>query len=113
MSPTSLSLQQTDVVLVWYAQIGNEEKGKRQLHRIHKNVKGYDVDAQWEALVLTVEHERQVAQLNKSQAWTDIFKGNDLVRLYCSKRVVTIADILDSDEPSLPLGLCWLASSSD
>ena len=62
---------------VWCANVGRERQGKQALVRFYKGVKDFDVDRQWEVLVLTVEHEKEVAMSLGGGKWTDIFKGVD------------------------------------
>lgn len=66
----------------WCASRPNQEaRGKRMLSRLNKGVKNYDVDTQWEVLVRAAAYERQTAVETKTEAWWNIFKGINGVRL--------------------------------
>ncbi|KAH7136976.1 general substrate transporter [Dactylonectria estremocensis] len=61
----------------WCASVGKEEKAKKWLKLIHRDVKGYDVNYQYQVLALNIEHERAVAAEQRNEHWTAIFKGVD------------------------------------
>ncbi len=64
----------------WCAIVDKPARGKKLLKHINTTIKDYDADKQWEVLVCTVEHEREVAAMNASGGkWYDMFKGRDLV----------------------------------
>lgn len=61
----------------WCATVGKEEKAKKWLRFLHRDVKGYDVDYQYQVLALNLEHERAIAAEQRNEHWTAIFKGVD------------------------------------
>ncbi|KAH7025669.1 general substrate transporter [Microdochium trichocladiopsis] len=61
----------------WCASVGKEEKAKKWLRFIHRDVRGYDVDRQYQALALAIEHEKAVAAEQRRESWTAIFRGTD------------------------------------
>ncbi|KAJ5389244.1 putative maltose permease (MalP) [Penicillium cataractarum] len=64
----------------WCATRGDGERAKRELLKLNRGVKDYNLEQQYELLVLTVEHEKQVAEEQKSQHWYAIFRGTDGLR---------------------------------
>ncbi|CAH0019588.1 unnamed protein product [Clonostachys rhizophaga] len=62
---------------VWCASVGKEEKAKKWLRLIHRDVDGYDADYQYQVLILNIEHERSIAISQRNEHWTAIFKGVD------------------------------------
>ncbi|KAL0942058.1 MFS alpha-glucoside transporter [Colletotrichum truncatum] len=61
----------------WCASRDKEERAKKSLKRLYRGVPGYDVDHQYNLLVLTVKHERQLAVEQRQESWTAIFRGSD------------------------------------
>ncbi|KAL2675219.1 hypothetical protein Neosp_011401 [[Neocosmospora] mangrovei] len=45
----------------WCAPKGKEKEAKKMLHRLHWDIKDYDVDHQYNLLLINVEHERVIA----------------------------------------------------
>jgi hypothetical protein len=45
------------------------------LSRFNKGVTDYDVDYQYQILVKVVEHEQEVAAIQKREKWYNIFRG--------------------------------------
>jgi hypothetical protein len=45
------------------------------LARFNKGVTDYDVDYQYQILVKVVEHEQEVAAIQKREKWYNIFRG--------------------------------------
>jgi hypothetical protein len=64
----------------WCATRGDSERAKRKLLKLNRDVKGYNREQQYQLLVLTVEHEKQVAEEQKREDWTAIFRGTDGLR---------------------------------
>ncbi|KAF5004462.1 hypothetical protein FDECE_9042 [Fusarium decemcellulare] len=65
---------------VWCAARGLEEKSKRIFGMLHRNIDGYDVDHQYNLVIMTVEHERAVAAEQRREHWWSIFRGTDGLR---------------------------------
>ena len=64
----------------WYhARKDHAVKAKNSLSRLYKNVEGYDVDREYEAMILEIEHERQLKQEASTIGWKDILTGTNLV----------------------------------
>ncbi|KAL7916798.1 sugar transporter [Trichoderma velutinum] len=61
----------------WCVTKGKYELAKKSLRRLHWDVTDYDVEHQFNLLVLNVEHEIEYAKAQKSEAWYSIFKGVD------------------------------------
>jgi len=59
----------------WCASRDKEAKAKKSMRLIYRGVEEYDVDAQYQVLVQTIAHEKQVAQENKQEKWHSIFRG--------------------------------------
>ncbi|KAJ4243680.1 hypothetical protein NW757_011107 [Fusarium falciforme] len=68
----------------WCASRGKAERAKKGLQFIYKGVKDFDVEHQYNLLVLTVDHERTVAAEQRSEKWYAIFKGNNGLRTLIS-----------------------------
>ncbi|KAK0103684.1 hypothetical protein ONS95_005694 [Cadophora gregata] len=61
----------------WCASVGKEEKAKKYLKLIHRDVKDYDVEYQYQVMALNIEHERAIAAEQRNESWVAIFKGVD------------------------------------
>jgi MFS family permease len=61
----------------WCVTRGKYEQAKKSLRFLHMDVKDYDLERQFNLLVLAVEHEVEVAKALKSEKWWSIFKGVD------------------------------------
>jgi hypothetical protein len=59
----------------WCASRDKEEKAKKSMRLIYRGVDEYDVDAQYQILIQTIAHEKQVAQEHKQEKWHSIFRG--------------------------------------
>ncbi|SGY51118.1 BQ5605_C001g00965 [Microbotryum silenes-dioicae] len=57
----------------WLAGKGNEERGKATLRRLNGSVPGYDVNAEWDIMKATIEHERIAAEKLKTGSFVNIF----------------------------------------
>lgn len=64
----------------WCATRGDSERAKKELLKLNRGVKGYDLEQQYQLLALTVEHEKQVAAEQKMEHWYAIFRGTDGLR---------------------------------
>ncbi|KAL3485888.1 general substrate transporter [Aspergillus germanicus] len=65
---------------VWCATRGDSTRAKRELLKLNRDVKDYNLEQQYQLLVLTVEHENQVAAEQKQQRWYAIFQGTNGLR---------------------------------
>ena len=45
------------------------------LAKFNKGVEDYDVDYQYQILIKVVEHEQEVAAIQKREKWYNIFRG--------------------------------------
>ena len=61
----------------WCVTRGDTARAKKALRTLNGSVEGYDVDHQLEVLVLSVEHERQIAEEQSREHWYAIFQGID------------------------------------
>ncbi|SCZ98214.1 BZ3500_MvSof-1268-A1-R1_Chr3-2g06225 [Microbotryum saponariae] len=61
----------------WHAGKGNEERGKATLRRLNGSVPGYDVNAEWDIMKATIEHERIAAEKLKTGSFVNIFYGTN------------------------------------
>ncbi|KAI8719373.1 MFS domain-containing protein [Fusarium sp. LHS14.1] len=68
----------------WCASKGKEKEAKKMLHRLHWDIKDYDVDHQYNLLLINVEHERAIAAEQSCEKWYNIFRGQDGLRTMIS-----------------------------
>jgi MFS family permease len=68
----------------WCASKGKATQAKRVLRTLYKGVADFDVDHQYQLLVLNIEHERAVAMQQRNEKWYAIFKGVDGLRTLVS-----------------------------
>jgi MFS family permease len=61
----------------WCVSVGREESAKKWLTFLNRGVKDFDLEHQYQLLVLNLEHERAVAAEQRSESWWSIFKGTD------------------------------------
>ncbi|KAL0931581.1 MFS alpha-glucoside transporter [Colletotrichum truncatum] len=64
----------------WCVSQGKEERARKALRQLHWDVNGYDLDHQYNLLVLIVEHEKEVAAEQRREKWYSIFRGQDGLR---------------------------------
>lgn len=57
----------------WCVSRGKVERAKKALHQLHWDVVDYDVEQQYQVLVLAVEHEAEVAKTMRTEKWYVIF----------------------------------------
>ncbi|KAF5627226.1 sugar transporter [Fusarium tjaetaba] len=50
---------------------------QKSLRRLHWEISDYDIDHQYELLVMAVNHEMEVAREAKKEKWYNIFRGTD------------------------------------
>ncbi|RSL64015.1 hypothetical protein CEP54_004882 [Fusarium duplospermum] len=68
----------------WCASKGKEKEAKKMLRKLHWDIKDYDVDHQYNLLLINVEHERAIAAEQSREKWYNIFKGQDGLRTMIS-----------------------------
>mgnify|MGYP002350316735 CR=1 FL=1 len=68
----------------WLATKGKAEKAKKSLNSIYRGVDGFDVDHQYNLLLINIEHEREVAAEQNREKWYAIFRGRDGLRTVIS-----------------------------
>ncbi|KAI5197087.1 hypothetical protein AUEXF2481DRAFT_43028 [Aureobasidium subglaciale EXF-2481] len=68
----------------WCVDRGHFDRAKKQMLKLNYGVVDYDVDHHFDILRCTVEHEKEVALLQKSEHWYSIFKGTDGLRTMIS-----------------------------
>ncbi|PVH80840.1 hypothetical protein DL98DRAFT_626950 [Cadophora sp. DSE1049] len=68
----------------WCATRGQVDRAKAALRTIYYGVPDFDVDHQYNLLVINIEHERAVAEEQRSEKWYAIFKGNNGLRTVIS-----------------------------
>ncbi|RSL46603.1 hypothetical protein CEP53_010268 [Fusarium sp. AF-6] len=68
----------------WLATKGKVEQAKKSLNTIHRGVNGFDVDHQYNLLLINIEHEREIAAEQNREKWYAIFRGRDGLRTVIS-----------------------------
>ena len=68
----------------WCVSCGKDEQAKEILLRLNKGVKDYDVEHQYNLLLINIEHERAVGAAQKRESWHAIFRGRDGLRTMIS-----------------------------
>jgi MFS family permease len=68
----------------WCVTRGKTDQAKKMLRYLYKGVTDFDVEHQFNLLVLNLEHERAVAAEQKNEKWYAIFKGRDGFRTLVS-----------------------------
>ncbi|KAG5764966.1 hypothetical protein H9Q72_006965 [Fusarium xylarioides] len=61
----------------WYVSRGKADGAKKALAFLNKGVNDYDVEHQYNLLVINVQHERVVAAEQRREQWHAIFRGRD------------------------------------
>ncbi|KAG7108624.1 MFS transporter fmqE like protein [Verticillium longisporum] len=61
----------------WCVTRGYESRAKASLRRLHWEIKDYDLDYQYQLLVMAVDHEMEVARASRNEKWWSIFRGTD------------------------------------
>ncbi|WRT68173.1 uncharacterized protein IL334_005148 [Kwoniella shivajii] len=79
---------------MWLASQGKEELAKKNMRRIYKGVEGFDVEQQYEALALTIAHEKAVATATGRDKWYAIFQGPNLRRTIASTWALSAQQVL-------------------
>ncbi|KAM0281980.1 hypothetical protein ACHAO9_010461 [Fusarium lateritium] len=68
----------------WCVSRGNADRAKKQLLRFNRGVVDYDEEHQYQIIVQTFEHEREVAAVQKKEHWYAVFRGIDGLRTVIS-----------------------------
>ncbi|KAK6903354.1 hypothetical protein I203_106857 [Kwoniella mangroviensis CBS 8507] len=79
---------------MWCASRGLEERAKNTMRRIYRGVEGFDVDEQYQALALTIAHEKEVAMATGKDKWYAIFQGHNLRRTLASTWALSAQQVL-------------------
>ena len=69
---------------VWCVNVGKYERAKKQLRTLYRGVNDYNLEQQFQVIVLSVEHEKAVAVEQRREKWYNIFRGTDGVRTLIS-----------------------------
>ncbi|EAT78272.2 hypothetical protein SNOG_14401 [Parastagonospora nodorum SN15] len=64
----------------WCVSVGNSTRAKRELKKLNRGVKDFNLEQNYQALVLVAEHEKAVAIEQKRENWYAIFQGVNGVR---------------------------------
>ncbi|KAM5343675.1 hypothetical protein ACJ41O_012212 [Fusarium nematophilum] len=67
----------------WCVGRKSYDRARKELAKLHRGVKDYNVEQQLQILILAAEHEEAVAAEQRRQSWYSIFRGTD------GKRTVT------------------------
>ncbi|KAI9035741.1 putative MFS alpha-glucoside transporter [Aspergillus affinis] len=62
---------------VWCVNVGKYERAKKQLRTLYRGVTDYNLEQQFQVIVLSVEHEKAVAVEQRREKWYSIFRGTD------------------------------------
>lgn len=65
----------------YYARKEQADKAKKTLSKIYKGVQDYDVDREYNAMVLEIAHERENRAINAQTSWKELMLGTNLVCL--------------------------------
>ncbi|KAJ5984667.1 general substrate transporter [Penicillium waksmanii] len=68
----------------WCVNTGKHDRAKKQLLILNRGVPNYDLERQFQALVMAVEHEREVAAEQRREKWYAIFQGTNGLRTVIS-----------------------------
>ncbi|KAM0545770.1 hypothetical protein ACHAPJ_011194 [Fusarium lateritium] len=68
----------------WCVSRGNDTRAKKELLNLNRRVPDYDVEHQYQIIIQTFEHEKEVAALQKKEHWYAIFRGTDGLRTVIS-----------------------------
>ncbi|WVW82919.1 hypothetical protein I302_104933 [Kwoniella bestiolae CBS 10118] len=68
----------------YYARKEDEVSAKKTLHKIYKGVEGYDIDREYNAMLVEIQEEKQKSHSNSEVALKDIFMGPHLRRTFAS-----------------------------
>ncbi|PLB46494.1 general substrate transporter, partial [Aspergillus steynii IBT 23096] len=68
----------------WCVNAGKHDRAKKQLRTLYRRVDGFNIEQQFQVLVLAVEHERAIAVEQRREKWYSIFRGTDGLRTVIS-----------------------------
>ncbi|WWC69298.1 uncharacterized protein I206_103236 [Kwoniella pini CBS 10737] len=68
----------------YYARKEDEVKAKKVLGKIYKGVEGYDIDREYNAMLVEIQEEKYKSKSNSEVALKDIFMGPHLRRTFAS-----------------------------
>lgn len=68
----------------WCVTRGRTGQAKKELARLYYGVKDFDLEQQYQILVMAVEHERAIAAEQQREKWYAIFRGTDGLRTVIS-----------------------------
>ncbi|KAJ0314220.1 hypothetical protein Brms1b_007094 [Colletotrichum noveboracense] len=68
----------------WCVTSGHEERAKKCLVWLNRGVQDFNLEQQYQALLMTLEHERAVAAAQRREKWHAIFRGTDGIRTLVS-----------------------------
>ncbi|KAJ5875474.1 uncharacterized protein N7473_012821 [Penicillium subrubescens] len=68
----------------WCVNAGKYDQAKKHLLRLNRGVPNYDLERQFQVLVMAVEHEREVAAEQRREKWYAIFQGTNGLRTVIS-----------------------------
>lgn len=68
----------------WCVTAGKIERARKELLKLNRGVKNYNVEQQIEILILASEHEHAVAVEQRREKWYAIFQGTDGLRTVIS-----------------------------
>ncbi|EEU33411.1 uncharacterized protein NECHADRAFT_56685 [Fusarium vanettenii 77-13-4] len=68
----------------WCVARGQVDRAKKMLRLIYRDAKDFDIEHQYNLIVLNLEHERAVAAEQRREHWYAIFKGTDGLRTVIS-----------------------------
>lgn len=68
----------------WCVNAGKHDQAKKHLLKLNRGVPNYDLERQFQVLVMAVEHEREVAAEQRREKWYAIFQGTNGLRTVIS-----------------------------
>ncbi|KAL4882336.1 hypothetical protein BJY04DRAFT_217254 [Aspergillus karnatakaensis] len=68
----------------WLCMTGREAQAKKIMTKVYRGVEGYNVDIEYERLMLEIEKSRATASIQGEGTYFDIFRGTNLRRLVIS-----------------------------
>lgn len=68
----------------WCVNAGKADRAKRELLKLNRGVPNYDLERQFQVLVMAVEHEHAVAAEQRREKWYGIFQGTNGLRTVIS-----------------------------
>jgi MFS family permease len=68
----------------WCVTVGKYEQARKELLKLNRGVKDYNLEQQIQILILAAEHEHAVAVEQRREKWYSIFRGTDGMRTVIS-----------------------------